>query len=154
MSEKKYQRVAYQSESEGESDTESKNGEKKTKKRQVSKRKWVYDRTFEDQLQASQWIEAQKIWTCINRRDPKAGRTHTYRCNRVPYKGRQCAAAVELVFDATSFKVVMHTTEADHDHDEILDDIAQVGINCATKEVIKKLLEDMLLIKPKQIRLI
>lgn len=46
----------------------------------------------------------------------------------------------------------MHTTEADHDHDEILDDIAQVGINCATKEVIKKLLEDMLLIKPKQIR--
>ena len=33
MSEKKYQRVAYQSESEGGSDTESKNGEKKTKKR-------------------------------------------------------------------------------------------------------------------------
>lgn len=31
MSEKKYQRVAYQSESEGESDTESKNGEKKRK---------------------------------------------------------------------------------------------------------------------------
>lgn len=122
-------------------------------KRKVTENNWIYNRTFENQIEAGQWINEAKIWSCINRRNSKVGRIYTYRCNHVPYRGQQCAATLRLIFDAESFRVVMHITDKEHDHDKILNNgNAQLGINVATKQVIKKLVNEMLLIKPKQIR--
>ena len=53
--------------------------------------------------EADRWIEDQKMWSENFARETNAGRKKFYRCNLVPYRGEQCAAAIQLVFVSESF---------------------------------------------------
>ena len=144
MTEKVFGRISYHSsdqeevkagvvreEATGEADTDE---DEAKPKRTFS---WVYKQTFANKNDAENWINEEKIWSKYYKHEVDVGTKIFYRCNLVPYRGQQCAAAVYLLYDAESFDVLLYETDEKHDHDELLSN--KRGINQPTKEAIDAL---------------
>lgn len=104
--------------------------------------KWVYKQTFESAASAREWIDANQIWSLSKRSNCKVDDKEYFRCNRVPVRGQQCAAAVQLLYKGDSQNVLLFMTSKDHDHDDILVDNNKHGLNKATKKAIHLILEN------------
>lgn len=102
------------SESESELDNEPK---KQVQRRQYT---WLYKSTFENPTDAKEWVDEQKIWSLYYSYDTDAGRRDHYRCNLVPYRGVQCAAAMQLLYNSDSCKVSLFISKEEHDHEQSL----------------------------------
>ena len=82
-------------------------------KRIIQKRSysWLYKQTFENPTDAQSWLDDQRIWSAKTTHDTEAGRRVQYRCNQVPYRGQQCAAAMHLVYNSDSTKVNLYLSD-------------------------------------------
>lgn len=106
------------SESDAEAEAESiETSDPKSTRRRVFT--WIYKQTFENPSDAKKWIEEQRVWSHFHSYDTVAGRKDQYRCNLVPYRGVQRAAAIHLIYNSDSYKVTLFATPEDHDHDQI-----------------------------------
>ena len=130
-----------QYESQNSSDNEDENNlpTNNAKKSRV-RLNWVYKSTFENKDQSDAWLQNETTWTERKTYDTDAGWHEEYRCNKVPYRGPQCAAAFYLIYNADSERVTMYDTGLEHTHDDVLTTITIRGINPATKESIIRLL--------------
>lgn len=70
------------------------------------------------------------------------------RCNKVKYRGPQCAARIYLLFESNSNAVLLYRTSSDHGH-EIIGTKNDYSITQETKDEINKLYA--LHLKPKAI---
>jgi len=118
MRDKEYVRVAqYESE---ESDIEKEN-EKPEESTKRTVKKWLYKQTFQSADDAREWIKSEGIWAKFRTNDTYAGCREDYRCNKVPKRGPQCACAIHLIYNADNFQVTAFITDAEHNHDELLE---------------------------------
>lgn len=91
--------------------------EPQAKKRRVQKN-WVFDRTFETKTDAIDTISQENCWAYYYENKSAAGTKITYRCNFVKYRGKQCDAAIYLLYDSTNLSVHLYRTDAAHNHDD------------------------------------
>ena len=125
MSVQEFNRISYQSES-SDSDSDKENEKRKV----LKKHTWLYQQTFPGKEEAD-GSKSKRFGpkTSLDARETNAGRKQFYRCNLVPYRGQQCAVAIQLLFDAESFEVLQFKTEEEHNHDELMVDRKTIGIN-------------------------
>lgn len=102
---------------------------------------WLYKNTFDNPSDAHKWIEDQTIWSAKSSHDTEAGQRVQYRCNRVPYRGEQCAAAMHIIYNSDSTKVNLFIAEDEHNHGQINSQLLQRGLSKATKEAVDRYLE-------------
>ena len=72
----------------------------------------------------------------------------------VPYIGEQCAYAVLLLYNADNFSVTKFVTDAEHNHDEICDQITNPRLNNYTKEIIRVTIKCVLIFSRLQLSII
>ena len=95
---------------------------------------WRHKQTFESETEANTWLEEEACWSKQKNYEVSAGRKQLFRCNRVPSRGVQCEAAIYLLYSADNLQVILYSTEADHNHNDILDQVKKVCMNKATKD--------------------
>jgi len=66
---------------------------------------WELKSAYESAEDAEAWINSQGIWTKGKCNDTNAGVKQYYRCNKEHARGKQCAAAVFLLYHADDFGV-------------------------------------------------
>ena len=101
---------------------------------------WRHKQTFESETEANTWLEEEACWSKQKNYEVSAGRKQLFRCNRVPSRGVQCEAAIYLLYSADNLQVILYSTEADHNHNYILDQVKKVCMNKATKDSIDLLI--------------
>lgn len=132
-----YQVANYESELNG-SDESEEEVQKQTRTRTTHN--YIYQKTFEDQDKAKEWLESENTWSSFRWYDTNAGRKQLLRCKMVPTRGKQCAASAYLLYNADSFQVTLFESIEQHDHEQILEGVEIKGINSATNEAICALL--------------
>ena len=110
---------------------------------------WRHKQTFESETEANTWLEEEACWSKQKNYEVSAGRKQLFRCNRVPSRGVQCEAAIYLLYSADNLQVILYSTEADHNHNDILDQVKKVCMNKATKDLIDLLIRQK--VAPKNI---
>ena len=85
-------------------------------KKAVVKRvfEWVYKQTFDNSTEAKKWIDEQSTWSIKTTHDTEAGQRILYRCNQVPVRGKQCSAAMHIVYNSDSTKVNLFLNKRNH----------------------------------------
>jgi hypothetical protein len=98
-------------------------------------------KTFEDEQEAHEWLQQdeQQCWSKHYLNPSFEGDKSYYRCNKVKSRGPQCASRICLQYNATDNRVLLHQTDAQHNHDDILAVSAPQGINVTTKALIRRL---------------
>ncbi|KAH9644325.1 hypothetical protein HF086_003110 [Spodoptera exigua] len=109
---------------------------------------WIFVKKFVTFDEAQQFLRDEKIWTAKFTHTTEEGKKQYYRCNKVKYRGPQCAAQIYLLFESNSDAVLLYRTSSDHDH-EIIGTKNDYGITQETKDEINKLYA--LHLKPKAI---
>lgn len=118
------------------------------KKKRGENIKWVFVKKFNSIQEAEDTVRSENTWSILITRNTEEGKKRVYRCNKVKYRGVQCAAQIYLLFEADSEDVILFRTHADHNHDTI-GVRSDYGITQQTKTEINKLLD--LHLKPKSI---
>lgn len=105
------------------------------KKRRVHK-PWIYEQTFASKKLAEEFLKAEN-WGYHYENNSDAGLRINYRCKHVKFRGRQCAAAVYLLFDSRSDKIQLFRADADHTHenDPNAVEIIPPNVQAAIKEL-------------------
>lgn len=109
---------------------------------------WIFVKKFVNFDEAQQFLRDEKIWTARFTHTTEEGKKQYYRCNKVKYRGPQCAAQIYLLFESNSDAVLLYRRSSDHDH-EIIGTKNDYGITQETKDEINKLYA--LHLKPKAI---
>ena len=106
-------------------------------------RKWIYKSNFESVDEAKVWLVQDGYWSLYKSHETDAGRKEDYRCNKIPFRSKnQCANALQMLYHAEDLGVTIFESGEDHDHDELLLNIKQHGINKETKDFINQLLKN------------
>ena len=142
------QRVAqYISDNESDNDMEleSSNSSGTVKqKRKQNRRKWFPICTYCSKEGAINKIKMDGIWSQSNTNTTSEGKRVYYRCNKVKRRGKQCPAAVHLLYHSENDCVTMFETGSDHFHDES----KSTGINEQSRLLIDELFKFK--VKPKR----
>src|SRR5579883_1372847 len=77
----------------------------------VIQRTWRHVETFDAAADAERKVERQGIWAKMKPYDTMEGKKQTYRCNKVPYRGRQCSAGLYLLYHSDSFQVSLFASK-------------------------------------------
>lgn len=93
---------------------------------------------FPNLEKAEDFLNTENTWGRKITHKTRQGLKRFYRCNRVPKKGPQCAARLNLLIESGTNKVFMYRMN-DHNHDEI--GVNNFGIPARTKIEINKLFE-------------
>ena len=109
---------------------------------------WKLYKKYENFDEAQKFLQAEKTWTVKFTHMTEEGKKQYYRCNKVKYRGPQCAAQIYLLFESTSDAVFVYHSGTDHDHENI-GTKNDYGISQKTKDQINKLYA--LHLKPKAI---
>lgn len=88
----------------------------KSKQRRVHKI-WLHDTTFENKSDAEEAVRKDGCWSYHYSNTSDAGRRINYRCNLVKFRGKQCDAAIYVLYDSRSHKVSLFRSQSDHTHD-------------------------------------
>ncbi len=128
------------------SNEEPGNNNTNTKKQRAVKI-WRPIRTFENEIEAREFIVTEKCWSKRGERETVDGTKIFYRCNLVKNRGPQCSAALCLLYDAESSEVLCQTNRV-HTHDSL--DSAGKGLADSVKQEIKRLNQNLRL-KPREI---
>ena len=78
------------------------------------------------------------------------GDRHMYRCNKVKFRGKQCAARIYLLYSSKNNTVQLFRSTADHDHDQNVNKITDLSDD--VKHEIRTMYEYGVT-KPKQIHI-
>lgn len=117
------------------------------KKRRVRK-DWIYNKTFNTKAEADRFIQDGN-WGYMYDNDSDDGKSITYRCNLVKFRGGQCAASVRLIFDSKSNKIQLFIADNEHTHEQHPNAIETIPIE--VQEAIKMLFENNVT-KPKAMK--
>jgi hypothetical protein len=143
------QRVAqYISDNETDNDMEleSSNSSGTVKqKRKQNRRKWLPICTYYSKDGAINKVKTDGIWSQSHTNTTNEGKLVYYRCNKVERRGKQCPAAIYLLYHSENDCVTMFETGSDHSHDES----KLAGINGESRLLIDELFK--LKVKPKRI---
>ncbi len=86
--------------------------------RKQNRRKWFPTCTYYSKEGAINKIKMDGIWSQSNTNTTSEGKRVYYRCNKVKRRGKQCPAAVHLLYHSENDCVTMFETGSDHFHDE------------------------------------
>jgi hypothetical protein len=117
-------------------------------KKQRAVKIWRPIRTFENEIEAREFIVTEKCWSKRGERETVDGTKIFYRCNLVKKRGPQCSAGLCLLYDAESSEVILFQTNSVHTHDSL--DSAGKGLADSVKQEIKRLSQNFGL-KPREI---
>lgn len=106
--------------------------QQKTKRKRVD---YNVDQVFNSSDDAIAFMATEKVWVKKQKTLTEEGAKHFYRCKNVKERRKQCAAAVYLLYDATSPRVFLFRSSHDHNCQE-MDDDAKSGPKL-TGEVVK-----------------
>lgn len=111
-------------------------------------RLWVQESTFENKLEADNFVKGENCWGFGASSESENGKKHYFRCNLVKARGVQCAAKIYLLFHASSTDITLFRASDCHTHD-VIETKASSGLSEEVKEKIEELWQ--LGIKPKRI---
>lgn len=113
----------------------------KAKRRRVHN-DWKFVATFESKIDAVAAVKEEKCWSYSYENKSNSGVKVHYRCNLMKFRGKQCAAAVYLLYDSTNNSIHLYRTEAIHTHDDEENKENAVNKICGEVEAeIRKLFE-------------
>lgn len=135
--------VALYSSFNGSNETEN---EPQQKKRRISK-DWIYEKTFSCKSDADKFLHDEN-WGYHYENKSENGLTITYRCKMMKFRGPQCAAAVQLVFDSRSTDIRLFRADNEHTHENHPN--AVQSLTPEVQEAVKELYEHNIT-KPKTI---
>lgn len=131
-----------------QSSGESATDQPKVKQRRVHK-VWIYDKTFENQVEAEEAVEKEEIWSAYYNGNSSAGKRKVFRCNLVKFRAAdQCEAQIYLLYDSKSSKVSLFRSQSDHTHASNVDEVFR--FSAAEEAIIRELWE--IGTKPKMIK--
>lgn len=87
-------------------------------KRKRIHKNWVRAATFASKKDAIDAVKAEKIWSYHYKNDSTAGVRVNYRCNRMKFRGKQCASGLYLLYDSKSLNVYLYRADTPHTHDD------------------------------------
>lgn len=124
--------------------------EEPTRKKRRIHKEYFEERTFDSQKEATEAIESEGIWSYHYSNQSTAGKRVTYRCNQMKFRGKQCEAAVYLMYDAFSPRIGFFRSTSLHTHSDI------ANINNAVDKITGQLADKIKLmhelnVKPKMI---
>lgn len=122
--------------------------EPKNKQRRVHKN-WQHHETFDNKPDAEEAVRNEGCWSYHYSNTSDAGRRINYRCNLAKFRGKQCDAAIYLLYDSRSNRVTLFRSQSDHTHDT--DSNAVFKFSAAEQAVITELFE--LGVKPRPMKL-
>lgn len=92
------------SEASSEANSEASDGKQKNTR---VRKNWLHEKTFNSKVEAETYINNEKCWSYSYVNNSDAGKRINYRCNLVKFRGKQCAAAMYLLFDSRSTQVFL-----------------------------------------------
>ncbi|KAI5646654.1 FLYWCH zinc finger domain-containing protein [Phthorimaea operculella] len=94
--------------------------EREEKRRGRGKAKsWIFVHEFPSIVEAEKQIKAANTWGVVKNQDTQEGKNRFYRCNKVPFKGEQCAAEARFIIEPNTGAVQLYYTTYKHTHDII-----------------------------------
>ncbi|CAF2885992.1 unnamed protein product [Rotaria sp. Silwood2] len=105
-------------ESSSESDNEMKVDQSHIQRKPIARRsvRWVKEKVYSDANDAQNAIKQEKRWSKYYTNKSRDGIKVHYRCNQVPFRGKQCDAAIHLYYPNDSSEVLLFHTDSEHDH--------------------------------------
>lgn len=121
------------------------------KRRKKVDKQWKIEQVFSNKGLAEKSVKEEGIWSFHHQNvDTEGNVSAIYRCNKVKYRGEQCASGVYLNYPANKEDIVLYRSELLHTCENIPSK-ATVTINEHTKTEINTLFENDPKIKPKKI---
>lgn len=123
--------------------------EPQPKRRRVHK-EWFLEKSFECKNDAIDFIVTEKCWSYYYSNKSNAGLRITYRCNMMKFRGKQCEAAVYLLYNSTDTSVKFYRADSIHTH--LQDDYKDNAVKKISGQVeveIRRMFDDRF--KPKAI---
>lgn len=74
---------------------------------------------FESKDAADAHLKEEGCWAAKKRIDTEEGEKQFFRCKKVKSRGEQCAASIHLLYEATSSRVYLFRSDAEHNCHEI-----------------------------------
>lgn len=108
----------YESSFETQADGDENPPPAKRKRSSKVKREYKLVREFADAAEAKAFIKSQKGWSIATTNETVQGKKVLYRCNKNKLRGKQCEAAIHLLFAVESVVVYMYEAENLHTCDE------------------------------------
>ncbi|CAF4711232.1 unnamed protein product [Rotaria sp. Silwood2] len=108
--------------------------------------RWVEEKVYWDAKDAQNAIKHEKRWSKYYTNKSRDGIIVYYRCNQVPFRGKQCDAAIHLYYPNDSNEVLLFRTDNEHEHANL------TQRKCFSEELIQHIDELFgLKLKPKKI---
>jgi hypothetical protein len=124
--------------------------EPKKRRKKVDKQ-WKREQVFSNKALAQKSVKNEGIWSFYHKNvDTEGNVSAIYRCNKVKYRGEQCASGVYLYYPANTDNVVLYRSELLHTCESIPSKTT-IKISGHTKSVINTLFENDPKLKPKKI---
>lgn len=89
----------------------------KAKRKRVHKN-WILEKIFSSKAEADNFLSTEKCWSYYYQNKSSAGLRINYRCNMMKFRGKQCDAAVYLLYNSENVSVQFHRSDSPHTHDD------------------------------------
>lgn len=85
-----------------------------------TKNVWVQKKIFNNKEESDKFLEEENIWSYKYKyKDAEGAIIQRFRCNKVKFRGEQCAAGMRLIFIPNSTQIELQMLEAAHTHENI-----------------------------------
>jgi hypothetical protein len=89
--------------------------EPKKRRKKVDDKQWKREQVFSNKALAQKSLKDEGIWSFYHKNvDTEGNVSAIYRCNKVKYRGEQCASGVYLYYPANTEDVVLYRSELLH----------------------------------------
>lgn len=117
------------------------------KKKRIHKQ-FVYEQSFDSVAEIWEKLKEENCWSKYYISKSDDGGRQIIRCNKVAFRGPQCAARLYYLIDSSTKKVHLYRATDEHDHEDNVNAVYEIPLE--TKEAIK-LMYKYGVTKPKRI---
>lgn len=101
-------------------------------KRKRTHKQWVYEKSFATKAIADKFLE-EEHFAYYYRNKSESGMRITYRCKLMKFRGRQCEAAIYLLFDSNTTDIQLFRSQTEHTHENDLNAVEVIPVEIQNK---------------------